>query len=75
MKRSMRILQILHSIQNTILHAEDKELFEYPTKPFRGIPGIPAARPYKVIPDIPVTHDIQPFQAILHASGESKFTH
>ena len=41
----------------------------HPTRPSKGIPGIPAARPSKGIPDIPdipVIHDIQPLQAILH---------
>ena len=37
----------------------------HPTRPSKGIP---AARPSK---DIPVIHDIQPFQAILHASRDS----
>ena len=83
-------------IQNSMLHAEDKELFIqfriqfymqktrssssspkktfymqkakrslstsiHPTRPSKGIPGIPAARPSKGIPDIPdipVIHDI-----------------
>ena len=38
----------------------------HPTRPSKGIPGIPATRPSKGIPDIPVIHDIQPLQAILH---------
>ena len=41
----------------------------HPTRPSKGIPGIPAARPSKGIPDIPdipVIHDIQPPKAILH---------
>ena len=44
----------------------------HPTRPSKGIPGIPATRPSKDIPDIPVIHDIQPFQAILHASRTSR---
>ena len=73
-----------------ILHAEGKETFNpektfyvqkarrssiQSTRPYKGIPGIPAARPSKDnpvihdIPDIPVIHDIQP------SRHYSKFQH
>ena len=69
-----------------ILHTEGKETFT-PEKKFytqkarrslstsnhltRPSKGIPAVRHSKSIPDIPVIHDIQPFQAILHTSRDS----
>ena len=45
---------------------EDKELFEYTPRPFKGIPATRLSKSIPDIPDIPVIHDIQPFQAILH---------
>ena len=72
------------SIQNPILHTEDRELFEYcnPTHRRQGdllemhpcvlqdIPGNSSCS--RDIPDIPVIHDLPAFQAILQCSSISR---
>ena len=72
------------SIQNPILHTEDRELFEYYNSTHRrqgdllemhpcvlqDIPGNSSCS--KDIPDIPVIHDLPAFQAILQCSSISR---
>ena len=76
------------SIQNPILHAEDKELFEYYTPDSRNSthrrqgdllemhPCVYMTFSYsscsRDIPDIPVIHDLPAFQAILQCSSISR---
>ena len=62
-----------------ILHTQDKETF-IPEKKFytqkarrSSSTSNHPTRPSKGIPDIPVIHDIQPFQVVLHASRDSTF--
>ena len=72
------------SIQNPILHTEDRELFEYCNSTHRrqgdllemhpcvlqDIPGNSSCS--RDIPDIPVIHDLPAFQAILQCSSISR---
>ena len=63
------------SIQNPILHTEDKELFEYYSPEMHpcvlhDIPGNSSCS--RDIPDIPVIHDLPAFQAILQCSSISR---
>ena len=72
------------SIQNPILHTEDRELFEYYNSTHRrqgdllemhpcvlqDIPGNSSCS--RDIPDIPVIHDLPAFQAILQCSSISR---
>ena len=63
------------SIQNPILHTEDKELFEYYSPEIlpcvlHDIPGNSSCS--RDISDIPVIHDLPAFQAILQCSSISR---
>ena len=72
------------SIQNPILHTEDRELFEYYNSTHRRQGDLLEMHPCVLqdiqgnsscsrdIPDIPVIHDIPAFQAILQCSSISR---
>ena len=72
------------SIQNPILHTEDRELFEYYNSTHRRQGDLLEMHPcvlqdiqgnsswYRDIQDIPVIHDLPAFQAILQCSSISR---
>ena len=82
-KKSYRILQLQFQLQSytctlqRILHAEDKELFEYHNPVLEMHPCVLQdiqgnSSCSRDIQDIPVIHDLPAFQAILQCSSTSK---